>query len=106
MTRGEAEQLVGILAAAHPSVQLSDATIQVYVSSILDLDHVKAEHAVSVLIREHPKFPAVSEIRAVADEGGMWALRGLTPDEIERWFDEIKPSLAPLGYTFDYGYDR
>jgi hypothetical protein len=98
MTQGEVEQLVATLAAAY-SASPSEATIAVYVAALSDLEAFRGRRAVEVLIREHDRFPTVSEIRSVASEGGMWGIRGMIADEMEHW-EEIKAELAGLGYDY------
>lgn len=85
MDLGQAKALVGLLCAAFPNQSISQATLDVYASGIIELDYDAARAGIAALIREGGKWPTVAEIRS---RGGIVATtRALTPDEIEQVAD-------------------
>jgi hypothetical protein len=69
MTGHEATRLIAMLAAAYPTMKMSEETLHVYAVSICDLDYEASKSAIQGIIKEEKWAPAIAEIRkAVIEE--------------------------------------
>lgn len=75
MTKAEAIDLLGVLAAAYPRQELSNATTALYVDRLQRERYEPARDAIESLVDSSRWFPAISEIR----------------DEIARYRDRYAP---------------
>ena len=64
MKESEALTLVAVLKGAYPRQPTDEATAEVYVRFLIDLDHEPAAAAVHRLIQTSTFFPTIAEIRA------------------------------------------
>lgn len=68
MTRGEAAELVAILASAYHNARPTEQTLLVYERMLGDLDFQTAQGAIAKLMVSSKFFPSIAEIRAAAVE--------------------------------------
>lgn len=68
MTRSEAQALVATLAAAWPRQPIEQPTLDIYAHDLADLPFEIAAEAITELRRTATFFPAIAEIRTLADE--------------------------------------
>ena len=81
MTRDETKRIIGLLIAAYPARKIEDmsALVDSYWLGLDDLDYPAVELACKKLIRLNKFFPAVSEIRDIIAEMGMYPAKRYAP---------------------------
>ena len=81
MTRDETKRIIGLLIAAYPARKIEDmsALVDSYWLGLDDCDYPAVELACKKLIRLNKFFPAVSEIRDIIAEMGMYPAKRYAP---------------------------
>ena len=77
----EIAKLIGVMAAGYPNVQVSDATIEVYVTMLRDVPLDTLTASVQQCMAESEFLPTVAKIRNKALE----LSRPVAPDPLEAW---------------------
>lgn len=93
MKQSEAAELVAVLSAAFTRPLMTEKTMQVYESMIVDLDHEPAKKAVARLVATSKWLPSIAEIRAASVETQQGARRlGM-----EAWGDVLQ-AIQRVGF--------
>lgn len=66
MTRTEALDVLDLLAAAYPTYPLEKPTAELYVNALATVDAADAKQATGVWVKQHDRFPKVSELLAAS----------------------------------------
>lgn len=85
---------MAVLCSAYPRQELNQATLDLYVDALLDLDYERAKKGVRTTILEIAHFPTIAEIRIITRTGVLGLLEPpgcLTGAEIKSW-----PEPPPL----------
>lgn len=80
-TEVEIAKLVGIMAAAYPNTQVSDATVEVYITMLKDIPLDILTASVQQCMAESEFFPTVARIR----EKSLALIRPVAPEPLEAW---------------------
>ena len=66
MTPEQVARVLGLLSAAYPRWQLTEATLAVYADGLVGIEAVDAEAAVQDWVMSHAHPPAIAELRSAA----------------------------------------
>lgn len=89
----EITKMIGVMAAAYPNTQVSDATVKVYVSMLRDVPLEYLTPAIQQSMAESEFIPSIARIR----EKALAIIRPQHPSSLEAW-GVVKQAMREVGF--------